>query len=216
MHAGRRTTATDRTRAAAARCSSNRRLRCALHSSSSAGLVLKMCDASGGVTACCATGGTDAPPPGAEPAPAPAAGAPVRAADEKKPLNPAVAKAAAAALPPAAPVYAASDTVALSALELTTSESELVKQKREFQREQKREFQIEHGRQNANSTTPFGRAADARQKRGEEEGEEAVPKASPDAGGALTLFVVGVAGGLLNSWMAVGPDVRNFTIRTES
>jgi hypothetical protein len=74
-----------------------------------------------------------------------------------------------------------------------------------FRKAARNRFREKYALSTANSTTAFGHEeAVLRELKGD---GEAAP-ASPSNVGKLILFVVGVAGGLLNSWMAVGPDVR--------
>ena len=58
----------------------------------------------------------------------------------------------------------------------------------------------------ARSTGGFEHRADAARKA--VLGDGAPPPSTPGRAGAFLLFVCGLVGGLLNSWMAVGPDVR--------
>jgi hypothetical protein len=58
----------------------------------------------------------------------------------------------------------------------------------------------------ARSAGGFEHRAEAARK--EVLGHGAPPPATPGFSGAALLFVCGLVGGLLNSWMAVGPDVR--------
>ena len=58
----------------------------------------------------------------------------------------------------------------------------------------------------ARSTGSFEHRAEAARKA--VLGDGAPPSPTPGFSGAALLFVCGLVGGLLNSWMAVGPDVR--------